>query len=113
MGVSRSCVGGTVRTAYRVHGGASARTRDAYIYISGDEVVHTASIMYEPNAYQASQQLDTMESVRERSRAISKLADSGHTVRGYIEIYIGIFSGNLTPFGKQSRPSLLDLPLRT
>ena len=72
----------TVRTAYRVHGGASARTRDAYIYISGDEVVHTASIMYEPNAYQASQQLDTMESVRERSRAISKLADSGHTVRG-------------------------------
>ena len=73
-----------MRTAYRVHGGASARTRDAYIYISGDEVVHTASIMYEPNAYQASQQLDTMESVRERSRAISKLADSGHTVRGYI-----------------------------
>ena len=82
MGVSRSCVGGTVRSVYRVYGGASARTRDAYIYINGDEVVHTASFMYEPNAYQASQLLDTMESVRERSRAISKLADKGHTVRG-------------------------------
>ena len=72
-----------MRSVYRVYGGASALTRDAYIYINGDEVVHTASFMYEPNAYQASQLLDTMESVRERSRAISKLADSGHTVRGY------------------------------
>ena len=61
---------------------ARVRVHGTHIYISGDEVVHTASIMYEPNAYQASQQLDTMESVRERSRAISKLADSGHTVRG-------------------------------
>ena len=71
-----------MRSVYRVYGGASALTRDACIYINGDEVVHTASIMYEPNAYQASQQLDTMESVRERSRAISKLADRGDTVRG-------------------------------
>ena len=54
MGVSRSCVGGTVRTAYRVHGGASARTRDVFAASYDDKIVHAPSFMCVLEAYQAS-----------------------------------------------------------
>ena len=53
-GVSGSCAGGTVPTAYRVYGGASARTGDVFAESSGDKIVHAPSFMCVLDAYQAS-----------------------------------------------------------
>ena len=63
MGVSRSCVGGTVRSVYRVYGGASARTRDVLTASYGHKIVHATSFMCELKAHQVSRSLETLPGV--------------------------------------------------